>query len=1592
MNSHSDKPDSYSGKSPAYQWFKRFPLRYFPSWISIVWMLLFAGGYFEDLRAATELKWVTRPSGVTVHLNAIAYGNGAFVVVGDNATILTSTDGEKWTPRASGINNVWRLLDVTFGNNKFVAIGEGNTLITSTDGTGWRQETPSEFYALKSVVFGGSKFVAVGNYDSNRGTGTAISSSDGTKWTYQSEGLDKTVYDLAFGNNIFVAVGNAGVAFASNDGIHWTKSVVVSGGRIDLKAVAFGDGKFVTIGYNTYGESQSFYSIDGLNWKVSDLVNPHSYLEDIAYGNGMYVVVGGVGLVSGSSSGTYFDLGWTTDTKTDLIAVTAGNGSFVAVGKNGIILQPVTQTPPVSEAEFTPEFGGTRDNPYTYFDADDQAPKRIGLPEWRVNTASLNLVLEGTVFYQKTVTVPIALSLTYNSAVGLPVGLFGKGWKLNYESTIIPINNTQVMLYKTSHKSFLYTATNDLNNATPSLPIVLIPPKGVFDQLTCYGNYFLLRDKTTHLLYRYERATNAKPARLVSIMDLNGNSIRFTVDLNTGSIQAITDPANRKIAFTYDSNNHACTRITVPDLRHIDFVYDTSTNLVRITDMNGYIANYQYTTAGSISSLSVEGQTTTFTYSPRPGVKGDQYITTVSNKTGGLTRYELVSHDSQKAVIKRLSPRGPASQFKSEKGLTSSIADPIGKLREIGYADQLPVIISDNNGKTNRLEYDAHGNVIKATDALNQSHLYIYDGHDNLIRHTTPLNETWNYTYDNYDHLIEMRSPLLNVINYTYDNRGLMTSYIGLRAMNGTTLSTTTFEHDIFGNVIRITDPLNYATTFTYDPLGLRCTEIVDARGNIKRLSYDNNDRLLSIVYAAKIGNINGGIDVITGSIDSGITETVTNFCTITNIYDAFGQTALRDERGNMTRVERNEFGYITQRTDPLGNVTRYQYDAHNNITNTINAIGKNVSNVYDDADRLIEIKDALGYSVTRQYNSEGNLIALIDKRNNKTVFTYDLNQRLLTTTDPLGYTVSYTRDALGRISNKKNARGQFTSFHYNAEGRIIRKDYGGAATTLYYYDNSGNLIKLQDPTGQYEYTYNVRNELTSIRYPNQLQMRFYYNGVGNLTRMEYPDGTIVNYNYDPFNRQSIPLSFRNAPATEIRASKERPNRVISMAWNTNSVKYLFDVGGNLKREIRSNGLITEYAYDDGGQPTNLVHKTGNTNIITIMYQWNAIGFCTNDTILHPLEPPLPVPTENTVSYNPANQFLKWSSGDAYTYDNDGNTTFQGNTNTRFDYDQENHLIEINRNTNAVYYDYSGNGDRVRKRVGNQTVNFHYGTKGNLLFESDGSGTASKIYLYNDSRLVASGTKANGFQFYHYDKIGNTLALSDANGQIISWYAYNPFGLYVASGQTNQNPFTFVGAYGVIDEGTGLFFMRNRFYDATKGRFIQCDPIGFDGGINLYTYTGNNPVNRIDPLGLFDPIFDNSPGALDRGRLPMPLQGTQQEYNNILKLVEEGKLSDKQFEFIENAWNKANDTLKREAMHSSSTDPLTRLILKKEFRQAKRDNPPRKPDQIIEIVDPDGADHAIAMGFGFLLMSAYGDNTTRSPHSPLADFTRDDAE
>jgi RHS repeat-associated protein len=57
------------------------------------------------------------------------------------------------------------------------------------------------------------------------------------------------------------------------------------------------------------------------------------------------------------------------------------------------------------------------------------------------------------------------------------------------------------------------------------------------------------------------------------------------------------------------------------------------------------------------------------------------------------------------------------------------------------------------------------------------------------------------------------------------------------------------------------------------------------------------------------------------------------------------------------------------------------------------------------------------------------------------------------------------------------------------------------------------------------------------------------------------------------------------------------------------------------------------------------------------------------------------------------------------------------------------------------------------------------------------------------------------------------------------------------------------------DTETSLYFYRARYYDPKAGRFISKDPIGFGGGINVFAYVLNNPINKVDPLGLYETLF-----------------------------------------------------------------------------------------------------------------------------------------
>ena len=79
---------------------------------------------------------------------------------------------------------------------------------------------------------------------------------------------------------------------------------------------------------------------------------------------------------------------------------------------------------------------------------------------------------------------------------------------------------------------------------------------------------------------------------------------------------------------------------------------------------------------------------------------------------------------------------------------------------------------------------------------------------------------------------------------------------------------------------------------------------------------------------------------------------------------------------------------------------------------------------------------------------------------------------------------------------------------------------------------------------------------------------------------------------------------------------------------------------------------------------------------------------------------------------------------------------------------------------------------------------------------------------------------------------------------------YNAYGTKL-SGNPSGDPFGFCAQAGAYtDSETGLSLMGLRYYDPSVGRFLTRDPSGYDGGPNLYDYTGNNPVNYADPMGL----------------------------------------------------------------------------------------------------------------------------------------------
>ncbi len=424
--------------------------------------------------------------------------------------------------------------------------------------------------------------------------------------------------------------------------------------------------------------------------------------------------------------------------------------------------------------------------------------------------------------------------------------------------------------------------------------------------------------------------------------------------------------------------------------------------------------------------------------------------------------------------------------------------------------------------------------------------------------------------------------------------------------------------------------------------------------------------------------------------------------------------------------------------------------------------------------------------------------------------------------TNALGKITTYAYDSLGRLTQLTDPKAQVFKYAYDGVDHLIKVTNPDLSESTFTY-NCCNLNTAQGASGTLEFAYDSIGQLSSFTNQDNKTIAYEYDSEGNLTKLKYPDGKVVNYAYDEDNRL-----------------------VKVLDWLGNVTEYKYDVRGNLSAGV-SPGLVSVYKYDNAGRINKLINYNRNNFEVTSGFEFGMDGNSNRTSIKRYLPivgPEFPTATAS-YAYNSDNQLVT-ATGKSFSYDDNGNMILSSGTPALgFTYNFNNQLTQYTSGTTTLNYEYDVFGNRIKKTNGAATTKYISG-----LVETDSAGAITAYYVYGLG-LISKVEGSNAY-YYQYDGLGSTIAITNTTGAVQNKYAYDDFGQLAAnSTETIANLFKYVGKYGVMTDAQDLLFMRARYYMPSAGRFINKDPIGLAGGLNQYSYSINNPITYIDPMGLF---------------------------------------------------------------------------------------------------------------------------------------------
>lgn len=713
-----------------------------------------------------------------------------------------------------------------------------------------------------------------------------------------------------------------------------------------------------------------------------------------------------------------------------------------------------------------------------------------------------------------------------------------------------------------------------------------------------------------------------------------------------------------------------------------------------------------------------------------------------------------------------------------------------------------------------------------------------------LDRNGNEVDVTWNQANHITKLIVHYGTTLSSVISFEYNSSGQCNRLI---LPDGRYAS---FDYDK-GNLVKVTDMGGYQTVYQYNEHNF-ITSIATSIGTSQLIYQD----LGSGIYAAQKVIDPLGKERTYATADYWVVVTdargnstsylaESNFNFTGNIIDANGaetsygydtygnRTLITDPNGNSWRFSyepQPNRGDLTKITDPLGNVTQLAYDSNDNVISMVDAGGNTTTLTYDQRNNLKQTTDA-GKRVTAfACDSFGELTGLTDANGNMTTFSYDSFGNLLSERSPANNAHLYEYDSAGRVKAHTDPNANRITYAYDARDRLTHFYYPDGTSKSLSYDCC-RLSCVTDSTGTILFTYANDNSLTGVTDVFGKTISYGYDKGGNLTALAYPDGKVVHYEYD------------------------NTDRLIKVSdWLGNSVTYEYDFAGNLIQTTLPGGSIVRQEYDAADRLKSIAdfNADGTTNAI-FRYTLDSLGNKTAMSFYQPTAASVSPGVSGSYTYDAENRMLTAGSG-TFTYDKNGNlqSKFLEGGLTFFSWNYNNMLTKVTSSGASALYTYDALGNRVARTENSVETRYVVdpsGTLSRVLAETDSTGNVTSYYVYGLG-LLSKIIPAGQAYFYHYDGLGSAIAVADASGNLVNRYSYDAFGKLIGRTEAMLNPFQYVGRYGIVSEGSGLLFMRARYYDPEIGRFLSMDPMGIFGGINQYSYSRANPIAFFDPTGL----------------------------------------------------------------------------------------------------------------------------------------------